>query len=318
VTQETEGSVHRLRGAAVVETTEMILKADEIDYDERKAYAEARGNVKFDHLTGGEHIEAEKVEYNLKDETGKYYEVRGFSPAKIQSRPGVLTTKNPFSFEGKWAERLQDRYLLHDGFVTNCKLPKPWWTLRGSSFDIIPGERAIARKSTFWVRGLPLFYTPMFYKSLERAPRKSGVLPPNIGNSSARGAMFGGGYYWAINRSYDASYRAQLFTQRGIAHHVDFRGKPSETTDFNYILYGVNDRGELADNGERRPPASGYLMSFQGRSDNFIRRGGGGSPPGRGTSPFPADEVVVAALEAHPRALGTWSRINGHGFLSCQ
>ena len=106
----------------------------------------------------------------------------------------------------------------------------------------------------------------MFYKSLERAPRKSGFLTPNIGNSNRRGIMLGGGYYWAINRSYDATYRAQLFTQRGIAHHVDFRGKPNEKTDFNYILYGVNDRGQLVD-GERKDPASGYLMSFIGRSE---------------------------------------------------
>jgi LPS-assembly protein len=266
VTQESEGTFHKLRGAAVVETSEMIIKADEIDYDEKKGYAEARGNVKFDHFAAGEHIEADKVEYNLADETGKYYNVRGYSPAKIESRPGILTTKNPFSFEGKWAERLQDRYILHDGFVTNCKLPKPWWILRGSAFDIVPGERAIAHNSIFSVRRIPIFYTPMFYKSLERAPRKSGFLTPNIGNSNRRGIMLGAGYYWAINRSYDATYRAQLFTQRGVAHHVDFRGKPNAKTDFNFILYGVNDRGQLVD-GERKDPASGYLMSFIGRSE---------------------------------------------------
>lgn len=266
VTQETEGSFSKLRGAAVVETTEMILKADEIDYDSAKGYAEARGNVQFDHFAGGEHIEADKVEYNLRDEIGKYYNVRGSSPAKIETRPGVLTTTNPFSFQGKWAERLKDRYILHDGFVTSCKLPKPWWTLRGSAFDIIPGKRAIARKSTFSVRRIPLFYTPVFYKSLERAPRKSGFLTPQAGLTSARGTMLAGGYYWAINRSYDATYRAQLFTQRGLAHHVDVRGKPNARSDFNYIFYGVKDRGQLVD-GERRAPASGYMMSLDGRSD---------------------------------------------------
>jgi LPS-assembly protein len=265
VTQESEGSVHRLRGAAVVETTEMILRADEIDYDADKGYAEARGNVRFDHLAGGEHLEADKVEYNLREETGTYYNVRGTTPAKIEARPGILTTNNPFSFEGKWAERLKDRYILHDGFVTNCKLPKPWWRLRGSEFDIVPGRHAIARQSVFSVRSVPLFYTPMFYKSLERAPRKSGFLTPNVGTSSRRGQMVGAGYYWAINRSYDATYRTQLFTERGFAHHVDLRGKPNRDTDFNFILYGVNDRGELV-NGERRAPASGYLLSFEGRS----------------------------------------------------
>jgi LPS-assembly protein len=265
-TQEAEGSFYKLRGAAVVETTEMILKADEIDYDSEKGYAEARGNVQFDHFAGGEHIEADKVEYNLREEIGKYYNVRGSAPAKIESRPGVLTTNNPFSFQGKWAERLKDRYILHEGFVTNCKLPKPWWTLRGNAFDIIPGKRAIARKSTFSVRRIPLFYTPVFYKSLERAPRKSGFLTPQIGLTSTRGKMFAGGYYWAINRSYDATYRGQYFTQRGLVHHVDFRGKPSQTSDFNFLFYGIKDKGQLVD-GRRLPPASGYLMSFDGRSE---------------------------------------------------
>lgn len=266
VIQESEAGFHRLRGRAVIETTEMIIRADEIDYDEKKGYAEARGNVKFDHFAGGEHIEADKVEYFLESQTGRYYNVRGSAPAKIESRPGILTTTNPFSFEGKWAERVKDRYILHDGFVTNCKLPKPWWKLTGSEFDIVPGKRAIARRSVFSVRRVPLFYTPMFYKSLERAPRKSGFLTPNIGNSNRRGKMYGAGYYWAINRSYDLTYRTQLFTQRGFAHHLDFRGKPNATTDYNFVLYGVNDRGQLVD-GVRGTPASGYILSFIGKSD---------------------------------------------------
>ncbi|HYP15239.1 MAG TPA: putative LPS assembly protein LptD, partial [Bryobacteraceae bacterium] len=266
VTQEAEGTLYKLRGMAVVETSEMILRADEIDYDQEKGYAEARGNVKFDNFTGGEHLEAEKVEYDLKTESGKYYDVRGSSPAKLEARPGVLTTTSPFSFEAKWAERIKNRYVLHDGFITNCRLPKPWWILRGTQFDVIPGQRAIARNSVFWLRGVPLFYTPAFYKSLERAPRKSGFLMPNLGNSSRRGFMMGGGYFWAINRSYDATYRAQLFTGRGVAHHIDFRGRPGEQTDFNFILYGVNDRGKKLSDGSRSPSQSGYLINFAGKS----------------------------------------------------
>ncbi|MEJ7605354.1 MAG: LPS assembly protein LptD [Bryobacteraceae bacterium] len=270
-----EGSQRKLRGNAVVETTEMLLKADEIDYDPKTGYAEARGNVKFDFFSDGTHIEADKVEYYLSTETGKYYNVRGSSPGKIEARPYILTTTNPFSFQGRWAERIKKQYILHDGFVTNCKLPNPWWVLRGREFDIIPGDRAIARNSTFWLRRVPLFYTPRFYKALGRAPRKSGFLQSHIGNSSRRGQMVDASYYWAINRSYDATYRAQLFTSRGLAQHVDFRGKPGETTDFNYVLYGVKDRGLLRDNGQRDKPQSGYLMSFNGRADlpkGFIAR----------------------------------------------
>lgn len=266
-TQEADGTLRKLRGAARIETSEMQLRAEEIDYDSTRDYAEARGNVQFDYFTSGEHIEADRVEYDLSTQTGKFFNVRGSSPAKLEARPGVLTTTSPFSFQGKWAERIRNRYILHEGFITNCRLPRPWWVLRGRRFEVVPGQRAIARNTVFRLRSIPLFYTPVFYKSLERAPRSSGFLTPNIGNSSRRGKMFGAGYYWAINRSYDAMYRAQWFTQRGFAHNLDFRGKPGQTTDFNFILYGVNDKGFRNPDGTRRAPEGGFLSTLTGRSD---------------------------------------------------
>ncbi|MCP5114436.1 MAG: LPS assembly protein LptD, partial [bacterium] len=209
---------------------------------------------------------ASRVEYNIIEETGKFYEVRGEAMAKFDPRPGLLISDNPFTFEGKWAERLKDRYILHDGFLTNCRLPKPIWTLRGPKFDIIPNDRALVYRSTFRVRGIPLLYAPVFYKSLEERPRKSGFLTPNIGTSSRRGYMVGLGYYWAIDRSYDLTYRTQLFTQRGFAHTMDFRGKPTQSSDFDVFVYGISDRGRLLDNG-RRLEASGALFTARGHAD---------------------------------------------------
>ncbi|HYO81910.1 MAG TPA: LPS assembly protein LptD [Bryobacteraceae bacterium] len=267
VTQTAKGPLRFLRGRAEIQTAEMRLRADEIDFNEEKQYAEARGNVSFDNFQGGEHVEADRAEYNLNEQTGKFFNVRGSSPARLEARPGVLTTTSPFSFWGKWAERVGNRYLLHEGFITNCKLPRPWWVLRGRTFEIVPGEQAIARNAVFRLRKAPLFYTPYFYKSLERAPRRSGFLQPSFGNSNRRGQMLGVGYYWAINRSYDATYRSQLFTQRGLAHHVDFRGKPAQQTDFNFTLYGVNDRGPKNREGGRDPSQGGFLSNFTGRSD---------------------------------------------------
>ena len=264
--QEAEGRMYHARGHAALETTDVLLKADEIHWNRDTDVAEAIGAVYFMHYEGGEEIWADRVEFNLKEQTGRYYNIRGSSPAKIEARPGVLTTSNPFVFQGKWAERIKNRYILHNGFITVCKLPNPMWVLRAPKFDVIPGDRALAYRAIFRLKKVPLFYSPVFYKSLERMPRKSGFLTPNIGNSSRRGKMIGVGYYWAINRSYDAQYRAQLFTQRGIAHHVDLRGKPNARSDFNFILYGVNDRGLELGGGERRKEG-GFLMSLEGRSD---------------------------------------------------
>jgi len=266
VQQEAEGSVYHLKGAAELETSEILLRADNIVYNEVTGEAVATGRVKFRNFITGETLEATRVNYNLREQTGRFYDVSGQASGKVEPRPGLLTTGNPFVFKGKWAERLKDRYILHHGFLTNCRLPKPTWTLRGPKFDIIPNKRALVYQSTFRVRGVPVFYAPVFYKSLEEKPRKSGLLTPNIGNSSRRGLMLGLGYYWAMHRSYDAAYRAQYFSQRGFAHHVNVRGKPMRNADFDFYFYGVDDKGKDIGGG-RRLDASGFLMAATGKAD---------------------------------------------------
>ena len=211
-------------------------------------------------------IWAGHLTYNTDEETGKFYDVIGETRPHIIAKPGMLTTNNPFHFEGEWAERIGAKYILHDGFITNCKMPKPWWRLRGKTFDIVPGERAIAHNSTFLVRKMPLFYAPFFYHSLEKEPRKSGFLMPLIGHSSRRGWMVHAGYFWAINRSYDVTYRGQYYTTRGLVHHVDFRGKPRAGTDYDVILYGVQDRG-APDSGTPPQKYSGISLLAVGKSD---------------------------------------------------
>lgn len=264
-TQEQEGDKTRLRGNVRIETTEMLLLADEVDYDDETKIAKARGHVRFEHFTRGEKLQADHAEYNVDEETGKFYEVTGTSPAKVQSRPGVLTSSNPFYFEAKWAERQVDMYILHDAVITDCKTPGPWWILKGPTFKMVPGDHAVAYRSVFWLRHVPLLYAPALYKSLKKNPRQSGFLTPNIGNSSRRGKMVGLGYFWAINRSYDLTYLNQYFTERGFAHHVDFRGKINKTTDFDAIVYGVNDRGVMI--GDQLHKQGGFLASLNARTD---------------------------------------------------
>jgi LPS-assembly protein len=251
VINESDGSIRHLRGNAEVETSEMIISADEIDYDSDTAWANARGHVHLEHFATGDKINADHAEYNLQTEEGKFYVVDGTSPAKIMTSPGVLTTTNPFYFKAVWAERIRDRYILHHGFLTDCKIPKPWWIFQAPVFDIVPGDRAIARHTLFRVKRVPVFYLPYFYRPLGKNPRQSGFLTPNFGHSTFYGYMYGGGYYWAVNRSYDMTGVVQYFTQRGPAVTYNFRGKPTTTTDFNFRYYSVFDRGLVQQDGSK-------------------------------------------------------------------
>jgi LPS-assembly protein len=237
--QATDGPWRHLRGHVVIDTPDMQIKADELDYNEDTEDVEARGHVHFEHFARGEKIDCERVEYNLDQETGKFYDPSGSAQSQIQARPGMLTTQNPFYFHGRWAERLGERYVLYDGFLTDCTVPHPWWRLKAPRFDVIPGDHAIAHRAWFYLKGMPLFYAPWFYKSLKKQPRRSGFLIPNIGNSSLHGEMVGIGYFWAINRSYDLTYRGLFYTQAGLAHHAELRGKVNQRTDFDLIVSGI-------------------------------------------------------------------------------
>jgi LPS-assembly protein len=264
--QVVDGKEYRLFGGAIVEDSRMVFRADEIEFDRESGDLHARGHVYFYSFERRETIRASRVDYNTQTKAGKFYDPVGEFQPSITVRRGVLTSSNPFHFEGEWAERLGDRYVLYNGWITNCRLPNPWWLLRGPKFDIVSKDRAIAHRSTFVLNKVPVFYTPFFYHSLAEEPRKSGFLLPNIGHSTRRGMMVGLGYYWAINRSTDATYRVQNFTARGFTHHVDFRTKPTSRTDFGAVLYGVQDRG-VPDSGDPPRKYSGVSLYAVGRSD---------------------------------------------------
>ena len=239
VTQTQDGPWWHLRGAARVETVDFLLKADEIDFNEDTSELIARGAVHFEHFSRGERIDCDQAEYNMDDEDGTFYNVSGTAASTISARPGLLVTQNPFYFHAKWAERVKDRYILHDGFLTDCVVPKPWWVLKGPEFTLIPGDHATAKNSWFYLEKIPLFYTPWFYKSLKKEPRQSGFLLPTIGHSSLHGDMVGFGYYWAISRSFDLTYRGIYYTGAGLANNAEFRGKINQTTDFDLNVFGL-------------------------------------------------------------------------------
>ena len=261
VSQEVVGSLRHLRGSVRIETTDMQLKADEVDYDADTGDAEARGHVHFEHFVRGEKLDCEKADYNVNTETGKFYNVSGSANTRVQARKGLLTTKNPFYFQGKWAERLNDHYILHDGFLTDCTLPRAWWVVKGPSFEVVPGEHATTHHAWFYLKGVPLIYFPYFYKSLQKEPRKSGIMNPNIGNSSTRGFTIGLGYYWAISRSYDFTYHALYYSAAGLTQHVGFRGDPNQKSSFDFMYDKVKDSRALA------IPASGSLLLANGKTD---------------------------------------------------
>jgi LPS-assembly protein len=266
--EERAGSVYILRGNAEVEKPECLLKADEIHYDEDSGLAEARGNVHYINFDSQDELFADRADYDMVAERGTFYVVSGSAPGHAVQRLGLLTTTEPIRFKGDWAERIEDRYILYQGTLTNCPPGTSWWQLISKRMVIYPDDHALAYKALLRLHGIPVFWAPAFYKSLDKEDRRSGFLTPNIGNSSTRGQMIGVGFFWAINRSYQMMYRPQYYTVRGFAHTVDFAGRPNEHTKFNAYFYGVDDKG-LPEPGGTRLKQGGYMASVSGQADQL-------------------------------------------------
>ena len=250
-TQESAGGVSRAEGSVEVRKGNIIITADKAVYDEASGMLEAEGDVRFQTLDGVEDIHASRVSYNVNADEGSFYDVNGFLSSASQGGARILTTDNPFYLEGSVVHKTGNAYLVHDGLVTNCALDDMWWNLKSPKATIRPGDRATIRHGVLRVKGVPILYMPVFTKSLERLPRHSGFLTPNIGNSSRFGLVFGQAYYWAVNRSYDATFNGTLYTDRGLANQVSLRGRPTSHSNFNAVFFGVKDRGLLLDNGDR-------------------------------------------------------------------
>jgi LPS-assembly protein len=84
---------------------------------------------------------------------------------------------------------------------------------------------------------------PFATHPVQKEPRSSGFLLPNIGRSSTRGYTFGESIFWAINRSMDLHGGAEYFSRRGWAPDAEFRARPTESSFVDLTAFTVLDRG---------------------------------------------------------------------------
>jgi LPS-assembly protein len=107
------------------------------------------------------------------------------------------------------------------------------------------GNSAHVYNTTFRLKGVPVFYLPYASPPVERLGRQSGFLIPNFGTSNTKGTVIGDSFYWAMNRSMDATLGGEYLSKRGWALQENYRYRPSETSFLNLNYFGVLDRGIL-------------------------------------------------------------------------
>jgi len=241
---EKDGNLYRLRGNVGITFSGFTFHGDNVTYDSDSAEATTTGNVQ---LNGGPrdiHIAASHGVYNVRTRTGKFYFVTGTTGANFQGRNVTLTSSNPIAFTGKMVEQTgPEEYVLYHGSVTSCELPHPKWTFNAAKIILRVGDSAKIYNTTFRLKGVPVVYLPYASPPVERLGRKSGFLIPTFGTSSTKGTIVGDSFYWAINRSMDATLGGEYLSKRGWSLQESFRARPSDDSYLNFNYFQVLDRG---------------------------------------------------------------------------
>jgi hypothetical protein len=201
---------------------ESILHADEVRWE--GDIVTATGHVLLEDR--GLRVSAEKIVVNRTTRLGTFYQVTGWARLGDPEAP-----PNPFGqlepdvqFAADTVERVGPReYKLTRGWYSSCAQPVPRWAITHTSGSIVLNERLLAKNAVLKVKGVPVFYMPFIYYPLDADERSTGFLMPQYTTSSWQGQGIGNAFFWAINRSQDATFYHNWYSKAGQSYGVEYR-----------------------------------------------------------------------------------------------
>ena len=204
------GRILEATGNVNITYGQVFLRADHVRYDRQTEETLAEGGVFI--TDGKSRLEGNRLEYNTG--TGK----------------GILYQGNGFFSPSLWVKGMEIRredantYWLSRATITSCPLEAettPDWEFRAKEATIHVNENVVAHDASFWAKGVPLLYSPLFIAPA--GERQSGFLIPRVGYSGRWGLFIDNAYFWAISPSQDATFGLNYRTKRGFQELLEYR-----------------------------------------------------------------------------------------------
>jgi LPS-assembly protein len=292
-----EGGRHlRATGAVEAEQGDMRFSADVADYYRDEDLLVASGNVVF--VSGDSRIAADRIEFNTRTRTGTFHNAWGAASIADRVDRSMFGTQEPDAyFYGELVEKLgPKKYRVSRGAFTTCVQPTPRWEIVSSSATITLDEYAILRNSVLRVKGVPLFYLPIMYYPIQEDDRATGFLIPTYGASTVRGQSLSNAFFWAIDRSQDATFFHDWFTQTGQGLGGEYRYVAAPGSEGYFRSYWLNEREATFTSGgvERATPAR---RSYEVRASAIQRLPG--NLRARGNVDYFSDVTVQQLYQAN-------------------
>jgi LPS-assembly protein len=216
------------RGYVVIQQGNVRLQADTVEFWNEEMRVVAEGNVVFQQ--GDQKIVGTRMEVNLNDGTGRFFNAHGVAG-------------EDFYFYGDIVEReSEDVYVIERGAFTSCVQPVPRWRFTAGKARVRRDHHVRLHNTFLKVKSIPVFYMPLVYYPIDEEGRSTGFLMPQIGQSSLKGFLVSQGFFWAINRSMDATIDVDWFSKAGVGTGAEYRYVMSEASRGQFLTYFLKDK----------------------------------------------------------------------------
>jgi LPS-assembly protein len=254
---------------------DMRFYADTVKYCANTNRMLATGNVLL--IESDHQIAADRADFNARTRIGTFYNARGFATigAPPGGAPAAGASDPDVQFYGDTLEKTgEDTYVITNGGFTSCVQANPRWEMTSGSLKLRVDHYALLRNMFLKVKGVPAIYLPIMYYPLSKENRNTGFLMPSYGSSSYKGQTISNAFFWAIDRSQDATFLHDWFSKTGQAvageyRYVSLGGAGNVRTDFlneRPITFVGPDGDQVEQEGRRSFRTNGNLSQSLGGS----------------------------------------------------
>jgi LPS-assembly protein len=250
---------HHYIGKVEFDAGDTKLYADDVWYYVDQNRAVATGNVVF--RQGTNQISADRAEFDTKTRLGTFYNASGFATAQPQRQsvaPGGVALPPRTGqdtivyFFGETVEKIgPKKYKIISGGFTTCVQPTPRWDLHADTIVLNLDHYTLLKQAVMNVKGVPLFYLPILYYPTKKEDRATGFLLPTYGSSTVLGHSLHNEFFWAINRSQDATVAHDWFSKAGQGVGTEYRYDFGGGSDGNLRAHLQNQHSATVDSATR-------------------------------------------------------------------
>ena len=243
-------SVHadaqELRSGPRDPNAQLLLKADELIYNNDAEIVTARGNVQLDY--DGYNVVADEVSYDQKTKR-----VRASGRVEILEPDGNrifadevditddfgdgfvnslrVETPDNTRFAAESAERFAgQKTVFNHGVYTACEPCRdnpekpPLWQIKAERVILNGVAKTVSyENATFELFGRPIAYLPYFSHADPSVKRKSGFLFPTIGHEDELGVYYRQAYFWNVDDTRDLTVTTTAYHLQGFLTQAEWR-----------------------------------------------------------------------------------------------